>query len=497
MMFNSLMFIFFFAGVLLAYFLIKPRFRRILLLTASLASYVLYSSQSPVYFFLLLYCILVTYVSGLLIGHFRDSAGKRKALLTAGIILDLVALFIFKYQNMTVDLLNAALSLGRVRIDYRSHLMLPIGISFYTFQTIGYMIDVSRGKIKASKNFIEYALFVSFFPQLVAGPIERSENLISQIKNIENVDLKNWQRIRKGVYTMLWGYFMKVVIADRAALIVDTVFKNYKILGSVELLIGIICFSLQIYCDFGGYSAIAIGAAKIMGFDLMENFNTPYLAFSIRDFWNRWHISLSTWFRDYLYIPLGGNRKGKLRKYFNTMTVFLVSGLWHGADLSFVVWGGLHGLYLVLEDMTASVRERLNKKLKINTSCFSWKLLLCSVVFVLTTFAWIFFRAGSINEAIDYISRIFTKADPWILFNGGLYTFGIPAVEFDLLSIAVLLLLVVDVLYRKTGKSLDRLLEEQNAGFRWLVVIFLLCCCIFFNCTSNEVGVNQFIYFQF
>ena len=494
MMFNSFSFICYFIAILAPYFLVKPKFRRIWLLVVSV---LFYSFWNPLYVFLLLYCILVTYGFGLLIRKFHGSAKKQKLFLALGIVLDLVVLFIFKYQNMMIELINAALKHVKFSIDYRFELMLPIGISFYTFQTIGYMIDVYREKIKASKNIIEYALFVSFFPQLVAGPIERSGNLISQIKNLETVEVRNIPRIRQGLYTMLWGFFMKVVIADRAAIIADTVFKNYKILGSVELLIGIICFSIQIYCDFGGYSAIAIGAAKIMGIDLMENFNTPYFAGSIKDFWNRWHISLSTWFRDYLYIPLGGNRKGKLKKYRNLMIIFLVSGLWHGAEWSFVVWGGLHGLYMILEDMTSSVRERLIKKININESCFSWRLLRALLVFILTSFAWIFFRAENIREAIDYIFRLFTASDPWIIFDGGVFSLGIPVIEYSLLFISVLVLLIVDYLYLKTGKKLDALLQTQNLWFRWAVVIFLLCGCIFFNCSANAVGANQFIYFQF
>ena len=494
MMFNSFAFICFFIAILLPYFLIKPKMRRVWLLVVSV---LFYSFWNPWYVFLLVYCILVTYVAGILIGHFKDSPAKKKLFLTLGIILDLLVLIFFKYQNMMIELLDSLLKHAGISISYRFDLMLPIGISFYTFQTIGYLIDVYRGKVNASKNIIEYALFVSFFPQLVAGPIERSENLIRQIKDIDKVDVRNIRRIRQGLYTMLWGFFMKVVIADRAAIIADAVFKDYKILGSVELLIGILCFSLQIYCDFGGYSAIAIGAAKIMGIDLMENFNTPYFAGSIKEFWSRWHISLTTWFRDYLYIPLGGNRKGKLKKYRNLLIIFLVSGLWHGAEWSFVVWGGLHGLYMIIGDLTSSARERLTKKLKINTACFSWKVLQALIVFMLTAFAWIFFRAANIQEAFEYIRRMFTAYDPWILFDGGICSFGVPVIEYNLLLASVIVLIVVDSLYRKTGKKLDALLQDQNMWFRWAVVLFLLCSCIFFNCSANEVGVHQFIYFQF
>ena len=232
-MFNSFAFICYFIAILVPYFLVRPKFRRIWLLVVSV---LFYSFWNPLYVFLLLYCIIVTYGSGLLIGKFQGSLNRQKLFLVLGIVLDLIVLFVFKYQNMMIELVNSVLTHVKFSIDYRFELMLPIGISFYTFQTIGYMIDVYRGKIKASKNIIEYALFVSFFPQLVAGPIERSENLIGQIKDLENVEVRNIPRIKQGLYMMLWGFFMKVVIADRAAIIADTVFKSYKILGSVELL---------------------------------------------------------------------------------------------------------------------------------------------------------------------------------------------------------------------------------------------------------------------
>ena len=243
-------------------------------------------------------------------------------------------------------------------------------------------------------------MFVSFFPQLVAGPIERSKNLLSQMKSIEKIKLWNARRIASGAILMVWGFFMKMVIADRVALLIDTVFDNYRMYGSTELIIAAIGFTIQIYCDFGSYSSIAIGTAKIMGFELMENFNTPYFARNIRDFWSRWHISLSSWFKDYLYIPLGGNRRGQLRKAVNIMIVFLVSGLWHGANWSFVVWGGIHGLYQVIADLLKTSKTKIREKMNIRTDCISWKLLQTVVTFGLVVFAWIFFRADTITDAL-------------------------------------------------------------------------------------------------
>ena len=296
---------------------------------------------------------------------------------------------------------------------------------------------------------------------------------------------------------MVWGLFMKMVIADRAAILVDTVFDNYQMYGSTELIAAALGFTLQIYCDFGSYSMIAIGAAKILGFDLMENFNTPYFAVSIRDFWSRWHISLSTWFRDYLYIPLGGNRKGKARKAVNTMIVFLVSGLWHGAAWNYVVWGGIHGFYQVAGDFLKPVRIAFLEKLKVRTDCFSWRLLRTGVTFLLVAFAWIFFRAGSITEAIQIIRRIFTIPTPWVLFNDGLYRIGLDRTEMNILILSCLLLVLVDFVRLIRGQMLDAFLFGQNLWFEWVVVISLIVMIFVFGEYGPAFDAKQFIYFQF
>ena len=253
-----------------------------------------------------------------------------------------------------------------------------MGISFYTFQALSYTMDVYRKDIYAEHNFFKYALFVSFFPQLVAGPIERSKNLLIQINEKHKFD---FERVRSGLLLMLYGYFQKVVLAEYLALVVDSVYNTYSERTGFQLLVATICFAFQIYCDFGSYSNIAVGSARIMGFRLMENFNTPYFAVSVSDFWRRWHISLSTWFRDYLYIPLGGNRKGKVRKWMNQMIVFLVSGLWHGASWHFVIWGGMNGAYQVVGEWMRPYKEKAVKMLKIDTAAPSHKLLKMLVTF--------------------------------------------------------------------------------------------------------------------
>ena len=255
--------------------------------------------------------------------------------------------------------------------------------------------------------------------------------------------------------------------------------------------------TIQIYCDFGSYSMIAIGAAKIMGFNLMENFNAPYFAKNIRDFWGRWHISLSTWFRDYLYIPLGGNRKGVKRKYINTMIVFLVSGLWHGANWSYVVWGGIHGAYQVIGDVLKPYRKAIAEKCKVNTECFSWRLLQTMITFILVVFAWIFFRADTITQALRYIKRIFVKPTPWILFNDGLYNLGLNRTEMNILIISIVILLLVDMIRLFKGMTLDAFLFTQNIWFEWVVLIGLILMIFIFGEYGPTFDAKQFIYFQF
>lgn len=298
-----------------------------------------------------------------------------------------------------------------------------------------------------------------------------------------------------GFTIILYGLFLKMVLADRISILVNTVFGQVFMYGTIELVIGAIGFAIQIYCDFGSYSLIAIGTAQVMGFELMENFNTPYFAHSIKDFWRRWHISLSSWLRDYLYIPLGGNRHGKIRKYINIMVTFLMSGLWHGASWNYVIWGGLHGIYQVIGEMTNPLRGKIQNILKINTTCDSYRLWQVGSTFFLTTFAWIFFRADSLKDALYYISRMVTKWNPWVMFDGGIYELGLNQVEWQIFIIAVVVLLMVDLVRYRRGKRIDIYLAEQNIVFRYVI---LLCLAIF---VWGEYGLdfaeNQFIYFQF
>jgi len=336
MLFNSVQFLIFFPVVVLGYFIIPERTKNLWLL---FSSYFFYMCWNPSYGTLLLLATLTTYLGAILI----EKRSNKKVILTTALMIIFGALFYFKYTNFSIQQINKILILLQTQLQIRQFdIVLPVGISFFTFQAAGYLIDVFRKETKAEYNFFKYALFVSFFPQLVAGPIERSKNLLNQLQYTYRFDE---HRVAHGLLIMLWGLFLKMTIADRCALIADQVFNNYKSYDGIELVIGAIAFSFQIYCDFMGYSTIARGAAKVIGIDLIDNFKQPYFSTSIKEFWRRWHISLSYWLRDYLYIPLGGSRYGKFITYRNLLATFFVSGLWHGANWHFIAWGGTRIIY--------------------------------------------------------------------------------------------------------------------------------------------------------
>lgn len=339
---------------------------------------------------------------------------------------------------------------------------------------------------------------MSFFPQLVAGPIERSERLLGELKTIEEKrNLWNIDRIRDGAVLMLWGYFQKMVVADRARLFVDTVYANYRTQGGAELVIATILFAFQIYCDFSGYSLIAMGAARIMGVRLMENFAAPYFSVSIGDFWRRWHISLSKWLRDYIYIPLGGSRHGRLNKWRNLMITFLASGVWHGAAWHFVAWGLLHGAMRTAEDIAKDPLKKLIHKLDINTKCGSFKLLRIIITNICVLITWVFFRALSLKAALVCLRRILTKFDPSVLCNGTLYKLGLDRVQMNILIVSIAVLFAVDARRSKRSEDIAAFLAGQNAWFRWACVFALFFGILIFGMYGPAYKPQDFIYFQF
>lgn len=498
MLFNSAQFLVFFPIVVLVNYLLPARVRYLWLLAAS---YYFYMCWNAKYALLLLFSTAVTYASGLLL----EAAGKadlppavcarRKKWCVAGSFgLNLAVLFFFKYSNFAVGILerllgavHAGAALGRFDV------LLPVGISFYTFQALSYTVDVYRGDIYAEKNFFRYALFVSFFPQLLAGPIERSKNLLRQLARPGRFD---FDAARDGLLLMLWGFFLKIVLADRIAIFVDTVYGDPAAYPGFYLAVATVLFAAQIYCDFSGYSTIAMGAAEILGIRLMENFNAPYLCTSVADFWRHWHISLTSWFRDYLYIPLGGSRRGRLRKYLNCLIVFTVSGLWHGASFAFVAWGALNGVYQVLGDILAPLRGRVVRALGLHRGTFGHRLLQMGVTFVLVDFSWIFFRAGSLGQASAVVRSIFTAQNPWVLFDGSLYACGLDEKNFRLMLVCIGILLFADIC-KKRGIILRRIIARQDHWFQMLFCTAAVCGILLFGLWGPGYNAVNFIYFQF
>jgi len=492
MLFNSVSFLLFFPAVLMVNYVLPHRVRYLWLLAAS---YYFYMCWNPAYALLMLTSTAITYLSGLMLGRTRAGSRGGKAVVALSFASNLAILFFFKYFTFAAQSLAAVLApLGVSWQPPRLDVLLPVGISFYTFQALSYTMDVYRGQIAPEKNFLRYALFVSFFPQLVAGPIERSSSLLNQLREKRPFQPDD---LREGALMMLWGYFLKMVIADRAAILVDHVYGHYQAYAGWTLAVATAVFAIQIYCDFGGYSSIAIGAARILGVNLMQNFRQPYLACSVSDFWRRWHISLSTWFRDYLYIPLGGNRKGTVRKYLNLMLVFVLSGLWHGANWTYVIWGALNGVFQVAGDIKNRLLNRLRRFLPaIRTDCFSYRLFQRLLTFALICLTWVFFRAASLQGALEILQRMFSVNNLWIFMDETLYTLGLSRLEWGVLLFGAGVLLAVDMAHER-GVSLRARLREQNLLFRWLVYIAAIVFILVYGVYGVGFDISQFIYFQF
>lgn len=475
MNFNSIQFLLFYPIVAVLNFVVPKKYRWIPLL---ISSYYFYMTWNAKLFFLILFTTAVSFISGLLI----EKKPKQKTLwMVISIIASLSVLFYFKYYNFVAGTIGSIFG-----ADLTLQLVLPVGISFYTFQTLSYSIDVYRGNIKAEHNFFYYALFVSFFPQLVAGPIERPDNLLPQLHAEHKF---NSDDLYIGAKRMLAGFFKKIVVADTAALYVNAVYNNPGKTGGLAIIVATLLFAVQIYCDFSGYTDIAIGCARIMGYRLMQNFDRPYSAENIRDFWARWHISLSSWFKDYLYIPLGGNRKGNARRLVNLFIVFLVSGLWHGAEWTFILWGLLHGIYRVLGDLTYKKREKLYSQMGIDTKDRYVRMLRTALTFVLVCFAWIFFRANNVTELLLILKKLFTTfglstfvADIGVTFSGALIM---------ILSIVIMVLLDRKLtLANYECSSGAKLVGGTSMYLLWAIIFAWLMLL-----ASN--GSSAFIYFQF
>ena len=484
MAFNSFSFWLVFPLIFILYWAIPSKWntwRKVWLL---IVSYLLYMNWKPAYALVLLGVTLVTYWGGQFLSleskvesvesvESERIIVKRRRLVWLFALLGVLPLLVFKYYNF----LNDSISSGLASVGLQFALpglnwAIPVGISFFTFQAVGYMLDVYHGRVKAENNLLDYLLFVSFFPQVMSGPISKADEFLPQIKNPRKF---NYEQGKQGLKYLLWGMFIKLVIADRLGLYVDTVYANYIHYSGSSIFIASIFYTLQIYCDFAGYSLMAIGIARTLGFNLINNFRRPYLALSITDFWRRWHISLTRWLTQQIYIPLGGSRCSKARTYWNIFVTFLVSGIWHGANWTFIVWGVMHGLFQIIEK--ALGWQKYEGK--------SWavKSIRIIVTFLLVNFAWVFFRMPSIGEAGGAIERMFTN-------------FGTPALSdmgvasMVILPVAMLILLFKDFrdeFFRTSFTFLDRKIA------RWGVYVSLFCMILLFGVLDG----GQFIYVSF
>jgi D-alanyl-lipoteichoic acid acyltransferase DltB (MBOAT superfamily) len=484
MLFHSLQFLVFFAITTALYYACPPRYRWAFLLAAS---YYFYAAWAPVYVVWLAVTTLIAYVLALEIAK-TPAPGRRKAFLALGVFSNLGLLISLKYLDFINESLRALFERFSLLYNVPAfQVLLPVGISFYVLQTLGYLIDVYRGEVKPERHLGFLALFVSFFPQLVTGPIERAGHLIPQLRTKRGV---NAAGISDGLRMMLWGTFKKVVVADRLAMYVDAVYNHPAEHRGLPVLLATAFYAVQIYCDFSGYTDIALGTAKVLGYDLTENFRQPYCSPSIAEFWRRWHISLSLWFRDYLYIPLGGNRVARWRWYANLMTVFVLSGLWHGANWTFVLWGGLHGLYYLVQIGTQTARDRAFQALRLDRPAVRTTIGTL-VTLVLVCLAWLFFRANSVSDAfllLGNLVRIGASTDiyaPWTDIVSS------PGLEMALALGLVALLTAVHLLREYGRQTLTS--AGRVAWVRWVVYV-LLALAILNLGMAKQV---PFVYLQF
>lgn len=489
MLFTSVHFLLFFAIGSFFYYLAPKRTQWILLLVLSITFY-LAGGTSALPF--LLISILSTYASAIIMEKIHCE-WKKRLTLSITLALNLGALFLLKYYGYFANIVNLMLTRTSILPSLENfNVVLPIGISFYTLQTAGYCIDIYRGKYPAERNLAKYALFALFFPAILQGPIGRYDALAHQLTKPHEF---NEEQIVSGLELMLWGYFKKMVIADRAAILVNQVYSDTLNYVGLELLIAAVFYSFQLYADFSGYMDIATGIAEVFGIHIAQNFNRPYFSRSIQEFWRRWHMTLSFWLRDYLYIPLGGNRKGKVRKYINILFVFFVSGIWHGVGIHYIIWGLLHGMYQVVGALLMPLRNQVLRFLNIDRTCLSHRIIQSVFTFFLVTIAWIFFRAPNTSAAIEIISLLFSKFNPWILFDGSLYSMGLNSKNFWLSICSFSFMLFVEMFQH--SYKLRNKLHKQNWPFRLCAYITGLFAILIFGVYGSGYNAADFIYMQF
>ena len=497
MSFNSLDYLLFFPIVVLLYFLIPKKARMYWLL---LASYYFYMSWNAKYGLLIFFSTAVTYFCALGIERVKKHSSEKYrnklklAVVVTSLIINFGLLFYFKYSNFAINSLNTLfLKLGLEKQFRTLDIVLPIGISFFIFQAVGYTIDVYRDEIPAERNPFRYALFVSFFPQLVAGPIERSKNLLPQLRENPSFDA---DRAGSGLLTMAYGLFMKIAVADNIAAVIDPIFKSPYDYSGMAQLFAVMLFAFQVYCDFNGYTQIAIGSAQVLGFNLNQNFDSPFMGSSIKDLWRRWHISLTSWFKDYLYIPLGGSRKGKIRKQINTMIVFLCSGLWHGAAWHYVIWGGLNGFFCVMEDMLLPLKKKIYSRLSVNTDLFMYKLFQRITTFLIFDFTLLFFRADNFWTAVHMLRMIVADFRLAWLINFDYANVFAGSYELLMVFVPLSVIIIMDIL-KYFGRDVKAVIFRQQIVFRWIIYAGIMLAILYWGRFGTGYEQTQFIYFQF
>jgi len=471
MIFNSFNFIVLFPLIFLLYYVIPAKYQRVRNLYLLAVSYLLYLNWKPVYALILLGVTAITFLSARLL----EQSDKRRGIVWLGGAFSLLPLLFFKYFNFINEQIFELLSLIGLRYELQGlNWAIPIGISFFTFQALGYLFDVYYKRIAAEKDFLTYALFISFFPSIVAGPINKASLVIPQLRAIR--PYFDYEKAVAGLKMLLWGMFMKVVVADRVALYADTVLPAYQHYTGITCFVASLMYTIQIYADFAGYSLMAIGVGKVLGFELTENFKRPYFAVSVTDFWRRWHISLSTWLKDYVYIPLGGSRCSKLRNYWNIFVTFLVSGIWHGANWTFIVWGMWHGI--------AQIIEKAIGQQKCDYGWFG-KTIKIGITFMLVNFAWIFFRMPTLADACGVIGRIFDFSLPM-----SIYMHGFTATFY--IGLGVTILLFKDIRDEFFPKKM-LFFDSRYTAVRWVSYLFVMTMILL----SGVFSADQFIYANF
>lgn len=488
MPFNSILFLLFLLVVVVLYNTMPKRGRRLLLLVCG---YVFYAFNGYLY---LLYLLLVTGLSYLGAFFVERSVNKKKTMLGLSIVVTLSFLIFFKYTDFAILTYNDLSSLLQGETINLPHLMVPMGISFYSFVAVGYLVDVYKGKSSKESNFLDYALFVSYFPAILSGPIERSTTLLPQLKSLERTRYEN---AREGFILLLWGAFYKVVLADRLAICANSIFSDVHSYQGLSLLTASLAFTFQIYFDFAGYTYMALGISRFFNIKLNNNFNKPYLAVSLTDFWRRWHISLTSWFRDYLYIPLGGNRVSQGRWCFNILVVFLISGLWHGAYYTFIIWGGIHAVVQIVEKYVIR-----NKELRVGShrgNNMMVRFARVVITFCIVSAAWVFFKAASVEDAIYMLKGMCIFSDysfsQIFIFKGTYLLFGMSIIDTILSVFFVCFAIIFEIFVgsNNDGLSIPKWFLKQTMSVRWVIYVVLTLLILWFG----KLGVSEFVYFNF